>query len=52
MFSGTPDMKIKSYSNNNFPVNKTLELHNMIIAIAPAFHECRKYPNVFSDECL
>ena len=50
MFSGTPDMKIKSYSNNNFSVNKTLELHNMIIAIAPAFHECSKYANVYKND--
>ena len=41
-------MKIKLNSNDELPLNKTIE-----IPIIPAFHENNKYyPQVFLDECL
>ena len=35
-------MKIKSNSDDNLPLNKTLELHNMIIVVRSVFHENTK----------
>ena len=46
-------MKIKFNSNDYLPLNKTLKLHNLIIAVRSVFHEGNKYyPHVFSEECL
>ena len=46
-------MKIKSNSDDNLPLNKTLKLHNMTIIIRFVFEENSKYyPQGFFDECL
>ena len=46
-------MKIKFNSDNELPLNKTLEISTMQIAVRSAFHENNKcYPQVFLDECL
>ena len=46
-------MKIKLNSDDEFPLNKTIEIHSMIIVVRAVFHESNKYyPQVFLDECL
>ena len=46
-------IKIKFNSNDDLPLNKTLELHNMTIVVRVVFHEDNKYhPQVFLEECL
>ena len=46
-------MKIKFNSNNDLPLDKTLKLHNMTIAIGSVFHEGNKYyPQDFLKERL
>ena len=46
-------MEIKFNSDDDLPLNKTLELRNMIIIFRSVFHEGNKYcPQVFLDECL
>ena len=36
-------MKIKLNSDDDLPLKKTLELHNMIIVVRAVFHEDTKY---------
>ena len=46
-------MKIKFNSNDDVPLKKILELHNMVIVVRSVFHEVNKYyPKQFLDECL
>ena len=46
-------MKIKFNSNDELPLNKTIELPNMTIVVRAIFLEDNKYyPQVFLDECL
>ena len=46
-------MKIKSNSDDELPLNKTIEISQMIIVVRAVFHENNKYyPQVFLDECL
>ena len=46
-------MKIKFSSDDNWPLNKLLKLHNMTIAIRSVFQKDGKYyPQIFLDECL
>ena len=46
-------MKIKFNFDDHLPLNKTLELRNMIIVVSSVFHEGNKYyPQVFLEECL
>ena len=46
-------MKIEFNSDDNLPLNKTLNICNMIIAIRSVFQEDNKYyPQVLLDECL
>ena len=46
-------MKIKFNSDDNLPLNKTIETHIMKIFVRAVFHENNKYyPKVFFDECL
>ena len=46
-------MKTKFSSYDDLPLKKTLEMHNIIIAIRSIFHEGRKYyPKIFLDEWL
>ena len=46
-------MKIKFNSNDNFPSNKMLKLHNLTVIVRPVFEEEGKYyPQVFLDDCL
>ena len=46
-------MKIKFSWDDDLPLNKTIELHNMIIVVRSIFQEGNKYfPHVFLDECL
>ena len=41
-------MKIKFGLDDNLPLQKTLELHNMIIVVGTVFHKVNKYyPEVF-----
>ena len=46
-------MKIEFNSNDDLSLNKTLELHNMTIAVGVVFYEGNNYrTQLFSDECL
>ena len=46
-------VKIKFNLDDNLPLQKTLQLCNMIIVVRAIFHEGNKYdPQVFLDECL
>ena len=46
-------MKIKFNLNVDLPLNRTLELLNMIIVVRTVFHEGSKYySQVLSEECL
>ena len=46
-------MKIKFDSDDILPLNKTIEIPIVTIAVRVAFHENNKYyPQVFLDECL
>ena len=46
-------MKIKFNFDDDFPLNKTLEIRNMVIVVRSIFHEGNKYySQVFLDECL
>ena len=46
-------MKTKFNSDDELPLNKTIETPGMIIFVRAAFHENNKYyPQVFLDECL
>ena len=46
-------MKIKFNSDDELPLNKTIEIPSMIIVVRALFHENNKYyPRVFLDECL
>ena len=46
-------MKIKSNSDDELPLNKTIEIPGMIIIVRTIFLENNKnYPQVFSGECL
>ena len=45
-------MKIKSNSNDDLSLKKTLERRNMAIAVRTIFHEGNKYYPSFLDECL
>ena len=46
-------MKIKLNSDDELPLNKTIEIPKMIIAVRAVFHENNKYyQQVFLDEYL
>ena len=46
-------MKIKLDSDDDLPVNKTIEIHVVTIVFRAIFYENNKYhPPVFLDECL
>ena len=46
-------MEIKFISDNDLPLNKSIEIPSMIIILKAVFHENNKYyPKVFLDECL
>ena len=46
-------MKIKFNSDDELPLNKTIEIPTMTIVVRAVFHENNKYyPQVFLDECL
>ena len=46
-------MKIKFNSDDELPLNKTIEIPIMIIVVRDSFHENKKYySQVFLDECL
>ena len=46
-------MKIKFNSDDELPLNKTIEIPSMIIVVGNVFHENNKYyPQVFLDQCL
>ena len=46
-------MKIKFNSDDELPLNKTIEILRMIIVVRAAFHKNNKYyPKRFLDECL
>ena len=46
-------MKIKFNSDDDLPIQKTLELHSVVIVFRADFHEDKKnYPQIFLDECL
>ena len=46
-------IKIKLNSDDELPLNKTIEIRSMIIVVRAIFHENYKYyPQVFLDECL
>ena len=46
-------MNIKFDSDNKLPLNKTIKIPVMVIAVRTAFHENNKYyPQVFVDECF
>ena len=46
-------MKIKFNSDQELPLNKTIEIPSVIIVVRAVFHGNNKYyPQVFLDECL
>ena len=46
-------MKIKFSSDEELPLNKTIEIPSMKIVVRAIFYENNKYyPQVFLDECL
>ena len=45
-------MKIKFISDDDLPLKKTLELHNLVIVVISVFPEDKYYEQVFLDECL
>ena len=46
-------MKIKFNSDDDLPLNKTIDIHNATIVVRAVFHENNKYyPQVFFDKCL
>ena len=46
-------MKIKVNSEDELPLNKTLEINCMVIIARPVIHENSKYySQIFLDECL
>ena len=46
-------IKIKFVSDDDLPLKKTLELHNMVMFVRSVFLEDNMYyPQVFLDECL
>ena len=46
-------MKIKFNSDDQSPLNKTIDIPSMIIVVRPVSYENNKYyPQVFQDECL
>ena len=46
-------MKIKFNSDNELPLNRTIEIPGMIIVVSAVFHENNKYySQVLLDECL
>ena len=46
-------MKIKFNLEDELPLNKMIEIHNMITVVRAIFHENNKYyPQVFLDKCL
>ena len=46
-------MKIKFNSDDELPLNKTMEIPSMTIIVRPDFHENNEYyPHVFLDENL
>ena len=46
-------MKIKFNSDDDLPLRKPLEFHNMTITIRSVFEEdCKPYPQVFLDNTL
>ena len=46
-------MKTKFNSDDELPLNNTIETPSMIIVVRAVFHENRKYyPHLFLDECL
>ena len=50
---GKDFMKMKFDSDDDSPLNKTLQLHNMIIVVRSVFEDKGKfYPQIYLDECL
>ena len=46
-------MKIKFNSDDELPLNRTIEIPGMIIIVRAVFYENNKYhPQVFLDECF
>ena len=46
-------MKIKINLDYELPINKTIEIHSMVIVFKAVFHKNNKYYlQVFLDECL
>ena len=46
-------MKITFNSDDELPLNKTIEIPTITIVVRAVFHENNKYyPQVFLDECL
>ena len=46
-------MKIKFNSDDALPINKTIEIPTITIAVRSIFFENNKYyPQIFLDECL
>ena len=47
------NIKIKFNSDDELPLNKTKEIHSMIIVVKDVFYENNKYyPQFFLDVCL
>ena len=46
-------MKIKFNSDDDLPLNKTIEIHSATIVVKAVFHENNEYyPQVFLEKCL
>ena len=47
------NIKIKFNSDNELPLNKTIEISRMTVVVRAIFHENNKYyPQVFLGKCL
>ena len=44
-------MKIKFNSDDNLPLNKTIEIPIVTIVVRATFHENKYYSQIFLDEC-
>ena len=45
-------MKIKFDLDDDLPLSKVIEIHNVILNVRAVFHENKCYLQIFLDECL
>ena len=52
MILGKKYIKTKFDSDDDLPLNKTIEIYNVTIVIRATFYESEYYPQVFLDEYM